>query len=193
MKNTKEVIGQYDPVRIVEARKSKGYSQEELAFNAGLSLRTIQRIEKGSVQPRLYSLKALAGALGCSVNEFKHASEVKSSQQEKIMSLMSLSVYSVLFLPFLPLLLQAIIWYCAKEMTEEENHRCYHYLHFQGRWLAGLVLTLLALPLITLLFTRQVSYGNFPMSAFIYLLFVGGNLAWTFLPERQQPHKQVMA
>ncbi|MCF8229749.1 MAG: helix-turn-helix domain-containing protein [Bacteroidales bacterium] len=39
-------------LRITEIRKLKGFTQEEMAEKTVLSLRTIQRIEKGEVDPR---------------------------------------------------------------------------------------------------------------------------------------------
>ena len=56
--------------KIVIDRKSKGLSQEELAERAKVSLRTIQRIEKGESEPRGFTLQAIAGALGKPVEEF---------------------------------------------------------------------------------------------------------------------------
>ena len=47
---------------ILEARKAKCWSQEELAIASGLNLRTIQRIERES-SASLQSKKALASAL----------------------------------------------------------------------------------------------------------------------------------
>lgn len=192
MKNTEETIHGYAPARVVDARKSKGFSQEELAFAAGLSLRTVQRIEKGSVRPRLYSLKALANALDCTLDHFRETAEENFSRKDQAVNRMSLAVYSVVFLPFLPLLLQAIFWCRAAEVTEEEDHRCRRLLHFQGRWLAALVLTLLALPLVTRLLTGQVSYGDFPLAFLIYLLFVGVNLGSILLPEGRQRYERAM-
>jgi len=49
--------------RAREFRTRKGLTQEELAENSGLSLRTIQRIENGEVMPRGDSLKRIAVAL----------------------------------------------------------------------------------------------------------------------------------
>ena len=49
--------------RLKAFRKRKGLTQEELAENSGLSLRTVQRIENGKVLPRGDSLKSLAIAL----------------------------------------------------------------------------------------------------------------------------------
>ncbi len=47
-----EIIGN----RIIKLRKLKGLTQEDLADKTNLSVRTIQRIEKGDVDPRNYTL-----------------------------------------------------------------------------------------------------------------------------------------
>jgi transcriptional regulator with XRE-family HTH domain len=48
---------------VLEGRKRKGLTQEELAGLTGITVRTIQRIESGETTPRAYTLKAIAGAL----------------------------------------------------------------------------------------------------------------------------------
>lgn len=54
--------------QLLALRIKLNLTQEELAARAGLSVRTIQRIEAG-VSPRGYTLKALAKALAVSENE----------------------------------------------------------------------------------------------------------------------------
>lgn len=49
--------------RVKELRKEKGLSQEELAKKAGLSLRTIQRVESRETEPTGDTLKRIATAL----------------------------------------------------------------------------------------------------------------------------------
>jgi transcriptional regulator with XRE-family HTH domain/uncharacterized Tic20 family protein len=49
--------------RILAIRKSKGFSQELLAEQSGVSLRTIQRVEQGETVPRGHTMQALATAL----------------------------------------------------------------------------------------------------------------------------------
>ncbi|MBT1710738.1 helix-turn-helix domain-containing protein [Fulvivirgaceae bacterium PWU5] len=46
------------------ARSQKGYTQQELSDRTGLSLRSIQRIEKEEALPRAYTLRILAAHLG---------------------------------------------------------------------------------------------------------------------------------
>ena len=48
---------------IKKMRLERHWSQDQLAEMSGLSIRTIQRIEKGEVDPRAYSLQMIAKAL----------------------------------------------------------------------------------------------------------------------------------
>lgn len=50
--------------RISELRKAKGLTQEELVDRCNISVRTIQRIETGEVNPRSYTVKTILAALG---------------------------------------------------------------------------------------------------------------------------------
>jgi len=49
--------------RLKELRMNQGMTQEELAEKANLTVRTVQRIENGEVQPRAYTLQMIAQAL----------------------------------------------------------------------------------------------------------------------------------
>jgi transcriptional regulator with XRE-family HTH domain len=64
---------------VLEARKQKSWSQEELATAAGLNLRTIQRIET-EASASLQSMKALASALDLDVHDLAFQ-EIKMRQQ----------------------------------------------------------------------------------------------------------------
>ncbi|WP_165821991.1 helix-turn-helix domain-containing protein [Hymenobacter edaphi] len=59
--------------RIQTIRKSRGLSQEMLAEQSGVSLRTIQRVEQGDTVPRGHTLQALAAALGVALDDFRAA------------------------------------------------------------------------------------------------------------------------
>ena len=65
--------------RVKELRKRKALSQDDLAKNSGLSLRTVQRVENGDTIPTAETLKRLAFVLDVAPNEltdFKIESEV---------------------------------------------------------------------------------------------------------------------
>ncbi|MDD3771432.1 MAG: hypothetical protein BGP01_08250 [Paludibacter sp. 47-17] len=49
--------------KIIELRKSKGLTQEELVEKCNLNVRTLQRIEAGEVNPRNYTKKSIFVAL----------------------------------------------------------------------------------------------------------------------------------
>jgi uncharacterized Tic20 family protein len=55
--------------KIIHFRKLKGITQETLSEVTGLNVRTIQRIEAGEVDPRLYTLKSIADALDVNLEE----------------------------------------------------------------------------------------------------------------------------
>ena len=67
---------------LIKFREQQNLTQEELAEKSGLSVRTIQRIEAGTL-PKGYTLKVLAKVLGIKEEELtQKAPEQKISQPE---------------------------------------------------------------------------------------------------------------
>ena len=54
---------------VKELRKRKGLSQEDLAKNSGLSLRTIQRVENGETEPSGETLRRISAVLDVTTNK----------------------------------------------------------------------------------------------------------------------------
>ena len=52
--------------RLIEERKLKGLTQEEVAEMCNITVRTIQRIESGAVVPRAFTIKSISEVLGFS-------------------------------------------------------------------------------------------------------------------------------
>ena len=109
-------------IRIQELRKQKAMTQEDLAEKTGLSVRTIQRIESGEVDPRSYTLSQIAEALGVEIEaltkeqENDH-SQLTESEKRKWLTWLHLSGLFVLLVP--PL----IIWVLKKdEISEMDKH-----------------------------------------------------------------------
>ncbi|SDY90004.1 MULTISPECIES: helix-turn-helix domain-containing protein [Rhodonellum] len=63
--------------KILELRKSKGLTQENLVELCSINVRTIQRIESGEVTPRSYTIKAILDALDFDSSEFLNEEEAK--------------------------------------------------------------------------------------------------------------------
>lgn len=55
--------------RVVELREKKRWSQEELATNSGLSVKTISRLENGRYESRRNTIDRVADALGVSADD----------------------------------------------------------------------------------------------------------------------------
>ena len=65
MQDIKKLFGD----RVRELRKSKGLSQEELAFRASVHRTYLGGIERGERNPSLKNIKTIADALGVSLSD----------------------------------------------------------------------------------------------------------------------------
>jgi transcriptional regulator with XRE-family HTH domain len=89
---------------IRDRRIAEGYTQTELAENAGLSLRSIQRIEKAEVLPRAFTVKALATVLNFSEQDLRpedHLASGPNKAKKIILAAGSPPVVLLLALAFL--------------------------------------------------------------------------------------------
>ncbi len=116
--------------RIKEFRAQKGITQEELASRTGLSVRTIQRIENGEVDPRYHSLNVIAEALEVDYTELLGEQELEklsrdSDDDSKWLALLHLSGLLVFLVP--PLL----IWIWKKDQIPNINKHATDVLNFQ--------------------------------------------------------------
>ena len=97
-------------------RKRKGLSQEQLAEKTRVTVRTIQRIEKGEVTPHLRTVKLLAAALELDVDDLLQLDNPREeSTQTKWLLLMHSSPFIGFVLPFLNILLPLFIWIHKRE------------------------------------------------------------------------------
>ncbi len=83
---------------LIEYREQKNLTQEELAEKSGLSVRTIQRVEAGTI-PKGHTLRALSKALEVEESELLKSDEESTSLNIPLIKLINLS--SLLF--FIPL------------------------------------------------------------------------------------------
>lgn len=105
--------------KIIHFRKAKGLTQETLSELTGLNVRTIQRIETGEVDPRLYTLKAIAEALEVNIEEL-----LPQPTQHELNQLAILHITPVAFF-FFPVignvLLPFIFWMMKREEVNGIN------------------------------------------------------------------------
>jgi len=63
--------------RIADCRKAKGLTQEELAIECNLDVRTLQRIESAKVMPRTYNVKLIFEALEINYDNSLDSSDMR--------------------------------------------------------------------------------------------------------------------
>jgi transcriptional regulator with XRE-family HTH domain len=68
--------------KILEWRKAKGLTQEELVERCNINVRTIQRIEAGEVTPRSYTVKAILEVLEVNPNDLQYFQLEKEANSE---------------------------------------------------------------------------------------------------------------
>lgn len=102
-------------------RKLKGFTQEELSDKTTVGVRTIQRIEKGEVQPHLQTVKLLAVGLDIEVDDLIVLDDPKEETiQRKWMLLLHASPFFGLIIPFANVLFPLFTW-----MSKAEDNKLY--------------------------------------------------------------------
>ena len=135
---------------IKKLRLDKGMTQEELAERTNLSVRTIQRIENGDVDPRAYTLQTIASALEVEFEKLNSIREeeidpVIAQQREFWLPLLHLSGLFVLLFP--PL----IIWLAKKDQIEDIKVHGVEVINFQlSMWIILVPCGIFAFLLITI-------------------------------------------
>lgn len=117
--------------RIVEQRAKQGLSQEALADLSRLSLRTIQRIEKGETIPRGATLKKLAQVLAINAEELI---DLEIDDAPNMLVLINLSQLGCLLFPLLGILAPLIIWIAQRNRIQQINELGVRIVNFQILW-----------------------------------------------------------
>ncbi len=138
----------FSAARILALRKSKGMSQEVLAEQSGVSLRTIQRVEQGETVPRGHTVQALAAALQVSLEDLRHEAPPTAPglpapplvpapaliDDPEFLQLLNLSALSFLVLPFLNLVMPWLLWRARRYRTAHVAALGRRVLGFQLLW-----------------------------------------------------------
>jgi transcriptional regulator with XRE-family HTH domain len=117
--------------RVKELRSRKGLSQEQLAENSGLSLRTIQRIENGETEPRGETLKRLMNALEVAPDDLMDWS---IAEDKGFLTAVNLSALGFFVFPLLGILIPLIMWISKKDKLKDINKTGKEILNFQITW-----------------------------------------------------------
>lgn len=109
---------------IKQLRLKKGITQEELAARTELSVRTIQRIESGEVDPRAFTLQAIASVLDVDFETFTETEEY-SDTGSKWLPLLHLSGLLLMIVP------PIIVWILKRDKVKEMKPHAYDVINYQ--------------------------------------------------------------
>ncbi|QHT65493.1 helix-turn-helix domain-containing protein [Rhodocytophaga rosea] len=123
--------------RVKELRLRKGLSQEQLAEDAGLSLRTIQRIENGETLPHGDTLTRLAIALKVSPDDII---DWQIIEDRSVLMLLNLSQFGYVAFPILGILIPLAIWILKKDKVKQVDEIGKAIINFQISWVILLFL-----------------------------------------------------
>lgn len=101
---------------LVYQRKLKGFTQEQLSENTNVTVRTIQRIEKGDVNPHLKTVKLLADALEVDVDDLIILENPKEENiQKKWLILLHSTPFLGFIIPIANILIPLFLWIHKRE------------------------------------------------------------------------------
>ncbi|OPB95147.1 XRE family transcriptional regulator [Elizabethkingia meningoseptica] len=103
--------------RVKILREGKNMTQNQLAEKSGLSLRTVQRIEAGSIL-KGFSLKTIAEALEVHPGDLKETPEEPADISRA--KLINLSALSGLIIPYGGIIVPAVLTYKTKDSKNKE-------------------------------------------------------------------------
>ena len=117
--------------KIVQIRKMKGFSQEELSDKAGISLRTLQRIEKGETEPRGHTLRALTEVLEVPIEELM---DFTKKEDKPFLLVMGLSQLAYWFMPLLNIVVPLVFWLFRRDKIKGVDRVGRQIISFQIIW-----------------------------------------------------------
>lgn len=177
--------------KISSLRKSRGISQELLAENSRISLRTVQRIESGQSIPRPFTLKIIADALEVPVEHLSSSPTEQDAAQIAALRAINLSALVGLLLPPANIILPLIFWR-RRETSQLIDTVSRRIISFQILWTVGTFLILVLYQFIQLGLTDSRQVGHFPAIFFMYAILIAVNCVF-ILRAAFKLHKQPLS
>lgn len=138
---------------LVYQRKLKGFTQQDLSDKTNVTVRTIQRIEKGETEPHLQTVKLLATALEIEVNELLPLENPKEENiQKKWLLLIHTSPFIGFVLPFFNIFIPLLLWIHKREDNRIYDEHGRKVVNFQISLMLYFILIIITLLLIGRMF-----------------------------------------
>lgn len=178
-----------------EHRLAKHLSQKELADHSGISLRTVQRIEKNESAGSPYVIRTLCKTLGIETNSLLQRADDsvghKGSQEviaeaitpNRYLKYINISSVSVLLFPFLNLVVVTGTYLILKKrfVIPNDMANAQKILSFQIIWSVATLIILIFTPLIDHWFLHIGEVLEIPLFIWIYLVLLFSHLIITML------------
>jgi len=153
--------------KIAEIRKRKGLTQEEVAEQANVNLRTIQRIENGETDPRGYTLSSICKVLNVNIEDIL---DYGKTEDKSFFLYLHLSVLTGCVIPLGDIIVPMVLWLTKKDKIIGLNAQAKNLLLFRGCF--DIILLLCTVIFMVLLF-RSVPNSSFANNlAMIYIVFI---------------------
>ncbi|MGB3103925.1 helix-turn-helix domain-containing protein [Sphingobacterium siyangense] len=191
---------------LTQIRNEKRFSQQELANLSGISIRTIQRIEKNESKGSPYVIKKLCATLEADPQticfEPGDPDEKEADQLQKVpatestdnasirrdasraIKYINFSSLTVLLLPFSNLISTAVFFFIFKKKLNHAINRvtALKILSFQIIWSIATILLMIAVPLFIFLFpTIPASMLDIPTFIWVYWFMLSFQLITTLV------------
>lgn len=134
-------------------RKQRGFTQKDLAEKAGISVRTLQRVEADASHLQGFTLQSLAKAFELDPQELlpvpvaTEADPTDLEQQRIALGIINLGTLGFFILPFGNILLPFLLWSRRKGLPEVDDG-ARRILNFQVLWTLCLALLMIAAPFV---------------------------------------------
>lgn len=126
--------------KLKNVRKRKGLSQEVLAENSKLSLRTIQRLERCETEPTAHTLRRISDTLNINPEELT-GQDLK--EDSNYLQTLNISALTFLLFPVLGIITPTILWIAKKEKWRDLDKVAKAIINFEITWniilFAGLI------------------------------------------------------
>ena len=149
-------------------RKKKGISQQELADESGVSLRSIQRLENGETTPQGYTLKAIAKVLGETVENLQF-NYIETNSHSGQLKWVNMSALCLLAIPFANIILPYIFYKRVKSNIIERPVAS-RIVSFQIKWTLLTSLLLVITPFVQYSLSSMNIVIRFPL--ILIVLFI---------------------
>ena len=169
------------PDKLTYYRKRRGLTQEELAEHSGISIRTIQRIEKGLSAGSPYTLKVIAEVLEVSTDDLFRGEmkpSVSSEARFHPVKLMNLSALSMIILPLGNIILPLLV-FLRKPGNSEVETKGRKILSFQILYTLSTLVFIVIASVVMLLFFERLRGSQVPIFVPLYFLSVLVNICIT--------------